>query len=401
MSSLPQRVPGIRSLHSPGPTRLPDAVLAAMQRPMMDLGDPRVMALITACEDGLRGLLHSNNASVVFYAANGHGMWEATTANLSEPGRTLLIAGSGHFSDSWAMQTEILGKATGTAVQRTATTEGLPIDPAAIEQALREDKARRISAVLVVHTDTASGITSDMAAVRRAIDAAQHPALFVVDGVASVAAEPLDMDALGIDVIMGASQKGLMGPPGLGFVAIGPRAMAYTEAHAGPRFYWDWARRSSDQQYRKFCGTPPLAHLAALEAALGLIAQEGLAAVQARHSRLARAVHTAVAHWGTAGGLRLFCKVPTACAAGVTAIEVAAGTDPEALRTLARERFQVSIAGGLGPLAGRVFRIGHLGDMNEAMILGALAGVEAALQVQGVAHAPGGVTAAVHSLASS
>jgi alanine-glyoxylate transaminase / serine-glyoxylate transaminase / serine-pyruvate transaminase len=399
--AAPARIPGIRSLHSPGPTRVPEAVLAAMQRPMMDLGDPRVMALITACEDGLRRVLNSANAHTIFYAANGHGMWEATTANLSEPGRTLLIAGSGHFSDSWAAQTEILGGATGTAVQRTPYTEGLPIDANAIEQALREDRAHRISAVLVVQTDTASGISSDLAAVRRAIDAAGHPALFVVDGVASVAAEPLNMDSLGIDVIMGASQKGLMGPPGLGFAAVGPRAMAYTEAHAGPRFYWDWARRNSELQYRKFCGTPPLAHLAGLEAALGLIAQEGLVAVHARHRRLANAVHAAVSHWGTAGELKLFCKVPAARAAGVTAIEVGSGTDPEALRTVARERFQVSIAGGLGPLAGRVFRIGHLGDMNEAMILGALAGVEAALQVQGVAHAPGGVTAAVKHLATT
>ncbi|MBI5720402.1 MAG: aminotransferase class V-fold PLP-dependent enzyme [Burkholderiales bacterium] len=395
------RVPGIRSLHSPGPTRVPEAVMHAMQRPMMDLMDPRVGALIRACEDGMRALLGTRDAPVLFYAANGHGMWEAVTANLSARGRALLIAGGGHFSDSWAMQTEILGQATGTTVLRTPHAEGHPTDPAAIEQALREDKAHRIAAVLVVHTDTSSGITSDLAAVRRAIDAAAHPALYVVDLVASLAAAPFDMDALGVDVAMGASQKGLMCPPGLGYVAVNARAMAFAEAHAGPRFYWDWVRRASDLQYKKFCGTPPLAHLAGLEAALQLIAEEGLANVHARHARLGGAVHAALARWGMgegAGALKAFCKVASARSASVTAIEITSGHDPEALRTVARERFQVAMAGGLGPLAGRVFRIGHLGDMNEATILGALAGVEAAMVVQGIPFGEGGVAAAARFL---
>jgi len=392
------RVPGIRSLHSPGPTRVPDAVMHAMQRPMMDLMDPRVAALIGACEDGMRALLRTRDAQVLFYAANGHGMWECVTTNLGARGRALLIAGGGHFSDSWAMQTEILGSATGTEVLRTPHTEGQPVDAAAIEQMLRDDKAQRIAAVLVVHTDTSSGITSDLAAVRRAISAAGHPALFVVDLVASLAAEPFEMDALGVDVAMGASQKGLMCPPGLGFVALNARALAFAQQHAGPRFYWDWVRRVSDLQYKKFCGTPPLAHLAGLEAALQLIEQESLGAVLARHRRLADAVHAALAAWGTAGALKPFCKVAGARSSAVTAIEVAAGIDPEALRTVSRERFQVAIAGGLGPLAGRVFRIGHLGDMSEATVLGALAGVEAAMTVQRVPFGAGGVAAAERSL---
>lgn len=392
------RVPGIRSLQSPGPTRVPDAVMHAMQRPMMDLMDPRVGALIRACEDGMRWLMRTRDAQVLFYAANGHGMWECVTANLGARGRALLIAGGGHFSDSWAMQTEVLGAATGTEVLRTPHAEGHPTDPAAIEQMLRDDKAHRIAAVLVVHTDTSSGITSDLAAVRRAIDAAKHPALFVVDLVASLAAAPFEMDTLGVDVAMGASQKGLMCPPGLGFVAVNARALAFAEAHAGPRFYWDWVRRASDMQYRKFCGTPPLAHLAGLEAALQLIDQETLAGVLARHRRLADAVHAALGCWSTAGALKPLCKVDAARSSSVTAIEVGAGIDPEALRTVARERFQVAIAGGLGPLAGRVFRIGHLGDMSEATILGALAGVEAAMSVQRVPFGPGGVAAAERSL---
>jgi alanine-glyoxylate transaminase/serine-glyoxylate transaminase/serine-pyruvate transaminase len=183
--------------------------------------------------------------------------------------------------------------------------------------------------------------------------------------------------------------------PGLAFVAADARAMDAARRNPAPRFYWDWERRVSEHSYRKFCGTPPLAHLAGLEAALGLIEAEGLGNVHARHARLARAVHAAVARWGEAGALRLFTKSAAARSVSVTAIEVSPGIDPEALRAVARERFQVAIAGGLGPLAGRVFRIGHLGDVNEAMILGCLGGVEAALQVQGIAHRRGGVEAAI------
>lgn len=391
------RIPGIRFVHSPGPTRVPDEVMHAMQRPMMDLADPRVAQTIAACEDGMRRLLRTERSDIFLYAANGHGMWEATAVNVSAPGGTVLITGSGHFSDQWALQTEALG----VTVLRTPHEEGQPIDVAALEQMLREDRQHWISAVMVVHTDTASGVTSDLLAARRAIDAARHPALYVVDVVASAAAAPFDMDALGVDVAMGGSQKGLMLPPGLGFAAVNERAMAWTRAHAGPRFYWDWVRRKSTNQSAKFCGTPPLAHLAGLQAAIGLIEAEGLDAVIARHRRLADAVHAALECWAQAGAIRPHCRVASARSASVTAIEVSPGIDPEALRTVARERFQVAVAGGLGPLAGRVFRIGHLGDMNEAMILGALAGVEAALRVQRVPIGSGGLQAAVSFLAGA
>jgi len=388
------RIPGHRSLHSPGPTRVPDEVVHAMSRQPMDLADPRVPRLIAVCEAGMKALLQTERAEVFFYAANGHGGWEAVIANLVAPGSVVLIPGTGHFSDSWAEQVAAFG---GRAL-RTPYTEGHPIDPAAVEAMLRDDTRHEIGAVFAVHTDTASGTTSDLQAVRAAIDAAGHPALFVVDVVASLGAAPFAMDALGVNVVMGASQKGLMLQPGLAFVAADARAMAVAERNPTPRFYWDWARRASEHQYRKFCGTPPLAHLAGLEASFALIASEGLANVHARHRRLAGAVHAAVECWGSGGVLRLFTRVPAARSVSVTAIEVAAGIDPEALRSVARERFQVAVAGGLGPLAGRVFRIGHLGDMNEAMILGALAGVEAAMAVQGIPFVHGGVDAAVATL---
>ena len=391
----PTRIPGRRFLHSPGPTPLPDAVLHAMHAQPMDLADPRVDANIAACEEGLKRLLQTRDADVFIYAANGHGVWEAVVENLANAGDALLVPGTGHFSESWAVQTEALGR----RVVRTPWREGWPIDAAAVEQALREDKAHAIKAVLAVHTDTASGVTSDMLAMRRAIDAARHPALLVADVVASLGAAPFAMDSLGVDVALGASQKGLMCPPGVGFLAVNAAAFAVAQRNPAPRFYWDWVRRRHDLSYRKFCGTPPQNLLFGMEAALGLIFSEGLEAVWLRHEQLAQAVRAAVEGWREGGALDFFAQDPATRSVSVTTIQVAPGIDVEGLRALARERFQVAMAGGLGPLTGRAFRIGHLGDCNPAMILGAIAGVEAALLAQGIAVGSGGVQRAVRSLA--
>ena len=389
------RIPGRRLLHSPGPTPLPDAVLHAMSAQPMDLADPRVDANIAACEQGLRRLLHTDAADVFIYAANGHGVWEAVIANLTATGEAVLVPGTGHFSESWAVQAEALGR----CVVRTPWHEGLAIDAAAVEQALRDDKAHTIKAVFAVHTDTASGVTSDIGALRGAIDAACHPALLVADVVASLGAAPFAMDALGVDVAVGASQKGLMCPPGVGFVGVNAAAFAVAERNPSPRFYWDWVLRRNDLSYRKFCGTPPQNLLLGMEAALDLIFGEGLDAVWRRHAQLAHAVHAAVEGWREGGALGFFAADAASRSVSVTTVTVAEGIDVEALRTLAREQFQVAIAGGLGPLAGRAFRIGHLGDCNPAMILGAIAGVEAALVTQGVAIGGGGTQRAVQSLA--
>jgi alanine-glyoxylate transaminase/serine-glyoxylate transaminase/serine-pyruvate transaminase len=389
------RIPGHRFLHSPGPSRVPDEVLHAMSRQPMDLGDPRVDRTIAACEVGLKRLLHTEH-DVFLYAANGHGAWEAVIANLISPGTKVLIAGTGHFSESWAVQTEAMGG----IVVRTPWVEGLPIAPADIEAALRDDHAHEIAAVFVVHTDTASGVSSDLAALRAAIDAARHPALFVIDVVASLGAAPFDMTALRANVVLGACQKGLMVPPGLGFVAVDTTAFEFATRNPAPRFYWDWQRRQSPLAYRKFCGTPPQSLLAGLEASLGLIFHEGEAEVLARHRRLADAVQAAVECWSEAGAVSFFARAPASRSVSVTTIAVGEGVDPEAMRTIARERFQVAIAGGLGPLAGRVFRIGHLGDINAAMVLGCLAGVEAAMAVQQIPFGRGGLERAIASLAA-
>ena len=389
------RIPGIRFLHSPGPTHVPDAVLDAMHRQPMDLGDPRVDRIIALCEAGLKRVLQTEASDVYLYACNGHGAWEAAIANLIAPGKAALVPGVGHFSESWAVQTEGLGH----RVVRTDVRDGYPVDVAAVEKALRDDTRNEIAAVFFVHTDTAGAITSDLRAVRAAIDAARHPALLVADVVASLAAAPFAMDEYGVNVAVGASQKGLMVPPGLAFVAVDARASAVADANPAPRFYWDWRRGKSEHGYRKFCGTAPLHLLMGLQAALGLLEAEGLDNVLARHARLAKAVQAAVACWAEEGALQFYCKVPQARSVSVTAVETAHGIDPEAIRRLARERFQVAMAGGLGHLAGRVFRIGHLGDMNEPMILGCLAGAEAALDVLRIPRGRGALERAVAVLA--
>jgi len=388
------RIPGSRFLHSPGPTHIPEEVLNAMHRQPMDHGDPRLDRAIAAIDAGVKRLLQTEESDMYMYASNGHGAWEATIENLVAPGQSVLIPGTGHFSESWAVQAEALGR----RVIRTPCRPGYPIDANDVEQALRADAKREIVAVFAVHTDTASSTTNDLGALRAAIDAAGHPALYVVDVIASLAAAPFAMDALGVNVALGASQKGLMSPPGFAFVAVDRRAGEVAARNPAPRFYWDWARRKGEQSYRKFCGTPPQNLLFGIEAALSLLFLEGLDAVIARHALLARAVHAAVECWSREGAVSFHCRVPAARSVSVTTIETRAGVDPEALRTLARERFQVAFAGGLGPQTGRAFRIGHLGNLNSAMILGCLAGVEAAMKVQGIPFGRGGMEMAIASL---
>ena len=394
-----QRIPGHRSLHSPGPTRVPDEVLHAMSRQPMDLADPRVDQGIAACEAGLKRLLQTSSAKVFMYAANGHGAWEAVIANLIAPGQTVLVPGTGHFSESWAVQTEALGG----QVVRTPFVEGYAMDIGAVERALRADMGNntehKIVAVFAVHTDTASSLTSDLTALRAAMNATNHPALLVIDVVASLGAAPFSMDTSGANVVLGASQKGLMVHPGLCFVAADAAAMAVAARNPTPRFYWDWRLRDSPLSYRKFCGTPPQGLVMGLAASFELIFSEGQAQVFARHRLHASAVHAAVARWSEGGALQFFGREPASRSVSVTTVLVAPGIDPEAMRTVAREQFQVAIAGGLGPLTGRAFRIGHLGDMNAAMILGCLGGIEAAMTVCGIPFGRGGVERAAACLA--
>ncbi len=406
MLTLNQHPTGRHFLQIPGPSPVPDRILRAMSLPTIDHRGPEFGALGLKLLAGIQQVFQTRHP-VAIYPASGTGAWEAALANTMSPGDLVLMYETGQFATLWQKMATRLGlKTEFIAEPGICAQTSLPlswrrgVNAALIAERLRADSGHQIRAVCVVHNETSTGVTSDIAAVRRAIDGAKHPALLMVDTISGLASADYRHDEWGVDVAISGSQKGLMLPPGMALCIVAPRGMAAARANPTPRLYWDWVRRDSDLQYRKFCGTPPLAHLAGLEASLGLIAQEGLANVQARHVRLAAAVHAAVDAWATAGALRLFTRAPAARSASVTAVEVLApGVDPEALRTVARERFQVAIAGGLGMLAGRVFRIGHLGDMNEAMILGCLAGVQAAMTVQRIPFGPGGVDAAVASLA--
>ena len=361
----------------------------------MDLGDPRVDATIIACEQGLQRLLQTSG-DIFLYATNGHGVWEAVIENLAAVGEAVLVPTTGHFSESWAVQAEALGR----RVLRTPWREGWPLDAGVVEQALRDDREHAIKAVFAIHTDTSTGITNDLGAVRRAIDAARHPAVLVADVVSTLAAIPFAMDELRVDVAVGASQKGLMCPAGVGFVAVNAAGFAAARRNPAPRFYWDWVRRQQNGSYHKFCGTPPQNLLLGMEAALGLIFSEGLEAVYRRHAQVAGAVQAAVEGWRAGGALDFFAQDPASRSHSVTTISVRPGIDVDALRSVARERFQVAVAGGLGPLTGRAFRIGHLGDCNPAMILGAIGGVEAALVALGIPIGEGGTRRAVMKLAA-
>ena len=379
MTMPSKRIPGARFLHAPGPTRIPDEVLDAMHRQSIDLADTRLDTWIRDCEAGMQKLVGTDQAEVYIYSANGHGAWEVAIANVLAEGDAALIPSTGHFSEGWAIQTEALDR----RVVRTPWKPGFPIDPNVVEDYLRKDSQGDIKAVFVVQTDTSTGITSDVQAIRQAIDAAGHPALYVVDVVSSLAASPFAMDTMGVNLVVGGSQKGLMLPPGMGFVVVDESANQASLDNPSPKFYWDWTKRTGDHAYRKFCGTPPLQMLMGLRAAIELLLQEGLEEVFARHRRLAGAVFRAIEAWSTKGAIGFFCQDDAARSVSVTAVTVQ-GFDPEMIRTLARERFQVAMAGGLGPMAGKVFRIGHLGDMNEPTILGALAGIEAAMISMGV-----------------
>lgn len=386
---------GREFLQTPGPTNVPERVLRAMHRPALDPTGEAFRQLALDCMAGLKPIFRTEG-HVFLYAANGHGAWEAALVNTLAPGDRVLVPETGNFSVGWKTMAESLG----LVVDELPSDWRHGIDPAAVEARLAEDKAREIKAVLMVHTDTATGITSDVAAVRRAIDGAGHPALFMVDAIASLATTDFRMDEWGVDVTVAASQKGLMLPAGMSFTAAGEKALAASRGGGRmARNYWDWeARLVEAPSYRWFCGTGPHSFIYGLIEAMAMLEEEGLDRVFTRHRRLAGAVRAAVRAWGREGPLEINAMVESQQAHSITAILVPEELKPGEMRQVCLERFQVSIGGGLGRLAGKAFRIGHMGDLNEPMILGALAGVEASLRTAGIPHAPGGVTAAIESL---
>lgn len=378
----------------PGPTNIPERVLRAMHRPSVDFGTAAFAELVARCLDDLARML-ATEGRVYAYAALGHGAWEAVLVNLVSPGEAVLVPETGRFAAGWAEMAEALG----IPVVRVPTDMRRPVDPGAVEAALRADRERRIRAVLAVHVETSTGICHDPRSLRAALDAAGHPALLVVDAIASFASIPLEMDAWRIDAVLAASQKGLMLPPGLAFVAAGPRALETARRGGLPRKYWDWRGRDGAESYERFYGTPPVQMIFGLREALDMLLEEGLPAVHARHARLAGAVRAAVARWAEAGAIGFHCLVPEARADTVTALGFAPSIEPDRIRERCRERYGVAFGGGIGPFRGRLLRIGHLGDFDEAMILGALGVLELVLRERAVPHGPGGVEAAIAALA--
>ena len=388
---------GRNFLMTPGPSNIPDRVLAAMHRPAVDLIDTDFMALTESCFDDLAKVFRTDSR-VFLYASNGHGAWEAALANLIGEGDLVLAPSTGMFSWAWGQ----LASDLGAEVEEWEGDWRSAFDPGHIEERLRADPEHRIKAVLAVQTDTATSVTSDIAAVRRALDACRHPALLMADVVASLGTVDFRMDEWGVDVAVAGSQKGLMTPPGLAFTAVSPRALEHSRTAGIRRGYWDWQRRMDDEEfYMKFFGTPPEHLIWGLREALDMLDEEGLETAFARHRRLAAAVHAAVGVWGRAGALELNAVNPAERATSVTTVRVAKGIDANRLRLLARDELDVSLGSGLGPLDGKAFRIGHMGWVNEPMVLGALGAVEIAMQACGVPYRKGGVTAAVDALAAA
>jgi alanine-glyoxylate transaminase/serine-glyoxylate transaminase/serine-pyruvate transaminase len=389
-------MPGWEFIQNPGPTNIPDEVLAAMARRPVDFASPAFMELVDTCTADLRELcgLDGPGGDVFLYASLGHGAWEATLVNLFEPGDVVLLPETGVFAVAWGQMAADLG----LELQVLPTDWRSAIRGEDVEAALRADREGRIRGVLITHTETATGVTSDLTEVRDAIRAAGHPAFSVVDAVASLGTAPLHMNDMGIDVVITASQKGLTLSPGLAFTAVSERALAHSHTVRRPRAYWSWPPRHAGVGYQKFCGTPPIQQLFGLRAGLDLLRAEGLEQVIARHHRLAGAVRAAVEVWSGAGALEFNATVADQRSDAVTCVRVAEGSDPDALRTLLRDELHVSIGGGLGPLLGRAFRIGHLGALNEPMVLGVVAALELALARCGIPYEPGGATAAIDHL---
>jgi alanine-glyoxylate transaminase/serine-glyoxylate transaminase/serine-pyruvate transaminase len=377
----------------PGPTNVPDEVLAAMQRPAMDIYAGEMIGLTDSLLADLAAIFRTTGRTYI-YAANGHGGWEAALTNVLSRGEQVLALESGRFALGWAEMARMLG----------VEAEVLPgswrrsVDPAQLEERLRCDKAHAIKAVLAVQIDTASGVANDIPAIRRAIDAAGHPALLMVDGVASLGCVPFEMDAWGIDVAMSGSQKGLMTPPGLAFVAANARARKVHETAGLRTLYWDWTFREGEVHYQKYCGTPPEHLLFALRKALDLLLAEGLDDAIRRHALLAEATRAAVATWAEGGALAFNIERPAERANSVTCIRLTQGIDPRPLLRYCRERCGVTLGIGLGALDGKGFRIAHMGHVNAPMLLGTLGSVEMGLKALGIPHGSGGVQAAVEHL---
>jgi alanine-glyoxylate transaminase / serine-glyoxylate transaminase / serine-pyruvate transaminase len=387
---------GREFLAIPGPTTLPDEVLRAMHRPAVDIYGGPLLALTDSLLTDLSQLFHTKGRSYI-YIANGHGAWEAALTNVLSRGDKVLVLESGRFAVGWGNAAAFLG----AEVETLQGEWRRAVRPAEVEARLREDKARTIKAILVAHIDTSSGVVNDIEAIGKAIRTAGHDALFMVDAVASLGCVPFEMDAWGVDVAMSGSQKGLMSPPGLGFVAVNDRARL-CHKRAGLRTpYWDWSARDGHVHYQKYAGTPPEHLLFALRAALDMISAEGLDGIFQRHRLLAEAVRRAVAEWAKGKAFDFNITTPSERSDTVTTIVMADGRDPRSLRDYCNAKCGVVLGAGIGEMAGKAFRIAHMGHVNAPMVLGTLGVVEMGLTALAIPHGSAGVQAAVAWLGKS
>jgi len=378
---------GRHFLQIPGPTNVPDRVLRAIDNPTIDHRGPEFAALGREVLNGLKKVFKTEG-DVVVYPSSGTGAWEAALVNTLSPGDRVLMYETGHFATLWSQ----LARRLNLEVELIPGDWRHGVDAGAVETRLREDREQTIKAVCVVHNETSTGVTSNVPAVRRAIDESCHPALLMVDTISSLASIDYRHDAWGVDVTVGGSQKGLMLPPGLGFNAVGAKARHASKAATLPRSYWSWEEMLGPNAKGFFPYTPATNLMFGLREALRmLLDEEGLDNVFARHRRLAEATRRAVRAWN----LEILCLDENEYSDSLTAVLMPDSHDADALRGTILERYDMSLGSGLGKVAGKIFRIGHLGDFNELMLMGTLAGVEMGLALAGVPHKPGGVMQAM------
>ncbi|MEO1457041.1 MAG: aminotransferase class V-fold PLP-dependent enzyme [Pseudomonadota bacterium] len=394
-AEAPSLAHGRHFLSIPGPSVMPDRVLAAMGRAMPNIYEGELVDMSDAMLAKLPAIARTTRPAFVA-AANGHGAWEMALTNTLSRGDKVLVLESGRFATMWGRMAEMLG----IEVEAIAQDERRAVDPEALEARLRADTAHEIHSVLVVQVDTASSVVNDIPAIRRAMDAASHPALLQVDCIACLGCIPYEMDAWGVDVTVAGSQKGLMVPPGLGLCWASEKAMA---AHARSDLrtaYWDWGPRAGEgAHYMRYCGTPPVSHIFAMCEALEMLNEEGLETVWARHRILAGAARAAVEAWAAPGGLEFNILDPAQRSDVVTTV-LSGSIDAMHLRRIAEERAGLTLGIGIGAFEGRAFRIGHMGHLNPPMLLGCLGTVEATLQAMGAPMGGSGVAAAAAHIAA-
>jgi alanine-glyoxylate transaminase/serine-glyoxylate transaminase/serine-pyruvate transaminase len=380
---------GRHFLNIPGPSPVPDRVLRAMDMPVIDHRSAEFAKLGKQVFEGCQQIFKTKGPVIVF-PSSGTGAWEAAIVNTLSPGDKVLMVETGHFATLWQQM----------AARWGIDVEFLPGDwrhgasPAEIEAKLKADKSHAIKAVMVVHNETSTGVTSRVGEIRSAMDRVNHPALLLVDTISSLGSVDFKHDEWKVDVTVSCSQKGFMLPPGLGFNAVSEKARAASKTNKMPRSYWDWEEMLKPNANGFFPYTPATNLLYGLKEAIAMMLEEGLDNVFSRHKRLAAATRAAVTHWG----LEVLCQEPAEYSPVLTAVLMPPGHNADEFRKIALEKYNISLGSGLSKVAGKVFRIGHLGECNELMLLGALSGVEMGLTAAGVPHRAGGVDAAMKSL---